>query len=347
MQINKTLSRRLFVALVVACLAQWCVSPDLAQGKLRKLKLGDKMPSFSLPQLDGRQYAYSADANEVLVIAFVSSRQKHSERVCLDLAEARSHLHRHPFRLAAIASEAGEKEYFQAWHKDQKLSFPILLDAEYHFWGEVGVIATPTVMIVACDGTISWIKAGYGYDFASALELQLHRVLGIDDKDQAQQSPQVATLDPGAVDPHVHQHLNMARMMAEKGHLDPALKELRKAEELAPESNEVLLALGRLLCLTEQSEEALATIEKVKTDRRAELALVKMLSGWAQRQLNNLPEAEKLLRESLELKPTSPRTLFELGRIHQARKEQDKALDAYDRALTILFKENPSLGFSR
>ena len=113
MRINKTLSRRLLVAFVFACLAQWCAIPHLAQGKLRKLKLGDKMPAFSLPQLDGREYAYAADANEVLVVAFISSRQKHSERVCLDLAEARSYLHRHPIFGCSFYRQKGNRSHYR------------------------------------------------------------------------------------------------------------------------------------------------------------------------------------------------------------------------------------------
>ncbi|MHC4125884.1 MAG: hypothetical protein ACYSRR_05455 [Planctomycetota bacterium] len=38
--------------------------------------------------------------------------------------------------------------------------------------------------------------------------------------------------------------------------------------------------------------------------------------------------------------PTSPRLHFELGRIYQQRKDSEKAMQAYFRALQLIYREN-------
>ena len=130
----------------------------------------------------------------------------------------------------------------------------------------------------------------------------------------------------------------MARLLSEKGRDDSAISELQKALKLVPESVEVQLELGRLYCRTGQNQEALTLVEKIKTAKNPELAQVKMLTGWAQRQLGNVFVAESLLEESLKLNPNSSRALFELGKICQGRDEFEKAMHYYNRALSVVFK---------
>ena len=330
---------KIFICLISVCIIQSAISIESAQAKLRNLNVGDKMPVFTLPKLAGGEFSYPSDPNEVLVVAFVSAGQKHSEQACIDLQEVVSGFRTQPLELVAVTIEADNKEYYQSCQKEQRLTFPILLDSKYYLWGQLGVIATPTIIVVDKERAISWIKAGYGYDFAPTLRAHLAQTLGLGDEELVKLSSQVETLTPASVTSRMNRHLKMAKMLANKGRLESAITELRKAQELIPVSVEITLELGQLLCRRSRSKEALELIANIKTEKNIELAKVKMISGWAYRQMGDLTEAKKLLDESLQLNPISARTLFELGKIYHAHKEHEKAMQTYCRALAITFKE--------
>ena len=64
-----------------------------------------------------------------------------------------------------------------------------------------------------------------------------------------------------------------------------------------------------------------------------------LVSGWANRQLNNLEEAEKFLLEAVKLNPKSARSFYELGKTYEARGDIEKAATAYRKALAKIFNE--------
>lgn len=329
--------------LVLFFLMQMMFSAGLVQAKLRNLKAGDKMPTFTLAKLAGGEFSYPSASGKVLLVGFVSARQKQSEHACIDMQKVVSQFDSKQVEAVAITTKADNKEYFQSLQKEEKLTFAILLDSKYHLWGQLGVIATPTIIIVDKDGVISWIKAGNGYDFASTLRAHLAETLGLGGEElSADTSPVVKTLTPGSVTSRMKRHLKMAKKLAAKNLLEPAIAELRKAQELTPDSAEIKIELSQLLCLQQKSAEALELIAKLKTDRKSEQAKVKMLSGWAHRQLGDLAQAEKLLKESLKLNPKSARALFELGKIYQVRNDHEKAMQAYNQSLSVVFKEPTS-----
>ncbi|MHC4565725.1 MAG: tetratricopeptide repeat protein, partial [Planctomycetota bacterium] len=69
-------------------------------------------------------------------------------------------------------------------------------------------------------------------------------------------------------------------------------------------------------------------------------ARINLTLGWANRQMGNLEEAEKFLQEGIGQDPTSPRLHFELGRIYQKRNDSEKAMQAYFRALQLIYRED-------
>ena len=62
-----------------------------------------------------------------------------------------------------------------------------------------------------------------------------------------------------------------------------------------------------------------------------------LVSAWARRQMGDTAYAESLLGKALELDPESPRILYELGKVHQAKGDAEKALTCYRRALAEVF----------
>ncbi len=310
-----------------------------SQAKLRKIKVGEKMPEFSLTDPNGNVFAYSYNRKRVLAITFLSANQKQSESAVVDIERILIDLHSkaEPFDFVGVISERAKKDFFESYKGDSKLTFPILIDTEYQLWGRLGIIAMPTVLIVGKDDKVLWSKAGYGYDFAPALRSHLSYALGIVKAETLEKLTQVKTLANTTVTARVKRHLQMAKMLDQKGRLESAIAEVHKARELDPNSVGVALELGELFCRTGQSKAALDTIDGVETNRLLDKAKLFLISGWAKRQIGDLETAEKLLLEATTLNPKSSRAFFELGQVHQAKGQVEKAMQAYYRALTLVF----------
>ena len=320
-----------------------------SQAQLRKMKVADEMPEFSLPEPNGPVFAYKHNRKQVLAIVFLSAKQKQSEHAVVDIKEIIKDLRgkAEPFDFVGVISGRTGKDFLDSDKANPKSAFPILLDTEYQLWGKLGIIATPTVLIVGKDDKVLWIKAGYGYDFAPSLRSHLSQALGIIQQSVPEESTQVKTLTNATVEARLRRHLRTARMLEQKGRFESAISEVRKAEELDPNSIEVALELGELLCTDNQSKAALDVIGKIKTTTKAENARLFLISGWAKRQMGELDAAEKLLLKAITLNPKSSRGFFELGKVYQARGEAEKAMQAYYKALTQIFAEPTETNFSQ
>ncbi|MFH1883041.1 MAG: tetratricopeptide repeat protein [Planctomycetota bacterium] len=333
------LKNSLLAILTFALMAHIMLLAVPSQAKSRKIKVGEKMPEFSLADPNGMVFAYRYNRKRVLAITFLSANQKQSERAVVDIEKILRDLgsKAEPFDFVGVISERAKKDFFESYKGDSKLTFPILIDTEYQLWGKLGIIAMPTVLIVGKDDKVLWLKAGYGYDFSPALRSHLSYALGIVKAETLEKLTQVKTLANTTVTARVKRHLQMAKMLDQKGRLDSAIAEMRKARELDPNSVEAALELGELFCRTGQSKDALDTIDGVETTRLLDKAKLFLISGWAKRQIGDLETAEKLLLEATTLNPKSSRAFFELGQVHQAKGQVEKAMQAYYRALTLVF----------
>ena len=72
------------------------------------------MPAFTLPKLDGDEFVYQGQTDGVLVVAFISAHQSHSERACEDLETTVSQFRSHAVQLVAVTVGTEDNEYFQA-----------------------------------------------------------------------------------------------------------------------------------------------------------------------------------------------------------------------------------------
>ena len=304
------------------------------EAPLRKMKLGDKMPEFSLTDEAQGAFEYKHGRGRVLVVAFLSAGQKQSNNAVSDITQilADPQIKSEPLDLVGVSTRPLED--------DVKPDFPVVLDSQYKLWGKLGVIAMPTVLIVGKDDNISWIRAGHAYDFAPALHAHLRYELGIAGEEAPDETVKARALSNKTTASRVKRHLQMARILEGKGRLDSAIAEIHKAQALDPNSAEPALELGEILCRAGNSEAALEAVENVKTTERRDKARRLLISGWAKRQIGNLLPAEADLLEATELDPKSARGYFELGRLYRAKDDKDKALDAYHRALTLVFGED-------
>jgi len=303
-------------------------------------EVGDKMPEFSATTLDGQVYTYKHNQNKALMVVFLSPKQKRSARAAADVEKIVRQLETNAERLETVIAVDDPNDIdFQSKQNGPATNIHVLLDSEYKLWGKFGIIATPTFVISDTNDKVICVKAGYGYDFIPTLRAYINQALGIAQKTAPEDAGRVKTVANDTITARLKRHLQMAKMLEEKGRLESAIAEIQKARELDPNSPEAALELGELFCRAGRGKAALDITESLSITSRLDKARLLLISGWAKRQMGEIDTAEKLLLEATTLDPKPARALFELGNVYQATQQIDKAMKSYHKALTVIFNE--------
>jgi len=323
------------------------VSAWAGEGALRQMHVGDTMPEFSLPDPNGTVFHYKQGQASVLGVVVLQARQGNLERLVADLEILVQTLKSETgaFDCVGVMSGLGGPEYLRSRAAGAQDAFPILLDPNFAFWGRLGVIAAPTAVVVGADHKIQWVKAGYGYDFLAGLHTQMAKALGR--RDAAEASVRVETLGNDSDRARHDRHIQLARTLARKGRWDAAIKELERLRQLDPNAVDVALELGEVLCRAGKNEAALKMTAEVKAESRGDKVHSLLVCAWARRQMGELDVAGSLLGEALKLEPESSRILYELGKVHQAKGDTEKALTCYRKALAEVFGDAEAAGSSQ
>ena len=335
MKLKQNIIRCLFCAAVINVLM---VSRTTAEQ--RGLRPGEKMPEFSAFNLSKINYNYKHGKGQPLLLMFISTGQQGSYRAASDINQIISNAGENAKKLGiTIIVEDSNSVFEESEEYDLLKKFNIILDSEYRLWGKFGIIATPTVIISDANDSVEWVKAGHNYDFIPNVRNHINQVLGLSEK-PVEDEIQVKTAVNDTNSSHVKRLLDMAKILSDKGKIESAIEEVSKAKELDPNSNEVNLDLAELLCKANKSQEALDVIVGIHAADNAEKARILTLSGWANRQMDMLDEAQRCLLEALTTDPQSIRAMFELGNVYQAKGQTEKAMKIYYEALTIILKDS-------
>jgi tetratricopeptide (TPR) repeat protein len=300
--------------------------------------VGEKLPEFSGTNLKGQTFTYKHNQKKALLVMFLSPGHERSARAVEDINNIISQLGTNAKHLqTVIAIDKQNNLDLSSIQKNATGNVHVLLDSEYKLWGKFGIIAVPTVVISDANDNVICIKAGHGYDFAPVVKAYVNQALGLTQNKNPEEAGRVETVANYTIEARIKRHLRMARMLEQKDRIESAIAEIQKARELNPESAEVALELGELLCRAGKSKEALEVTQSLKVTKQIDKARLLLVSGWAKHQLGDLDEAEKLLFESTTLDPKSSRAFFELGNVYQSQQQTEKAMKAYHKALTIIF----------
>jgi tetratricopeptide (TPR) repeat protein len=128
--------------------------------------------------------------------------------------------------------------------------------------------------------------------------------------------------------------LQLARLQSRQKDVAGAADSLKKARELAPNSEEVLRAWAELALATHSPAMALSALEPL-TRVWPEVAQYHYLMGVALMQAGDMPAASESLTRAQKLEPDRPLTLIALGLAQNARKLYDQARSVLQKALEL------------
>jgi peroxiredoxin len=123
---------------------------------------GEVLPSFRLPDLEGKGTSLDAYRGRPVVVAFFSTW---CSRCAEELAFLRDTFGERPDVVVLLVDQDGERDVsrlrLDEFRGRLSLPFPILLDHGLTLWDLYGIAALPTTLVVGGDGRLLHAEAGF------------------------------------------------------------------------------------------------------------------------------------------------------------------------------------------
>ena len=124
--------------------------------ELRRVRLGQAIPEFSLPTLDGKRVGRAELKDRSIIIVFLSAQQRRSEMAAADAQAVWRKLHRDDLELVFVTADTDQAPYFRMQRDASRISRPLLLDADRRLYGDLGLVVLPTTIVIDPVHPIIW-----------------------------------------------------------------------------------------------------------------------------------------------------------------------------------------------
>lgn len=308
---------------------------------IRNLKIGDTLPVFSLSRGDGQVGEYNSQqlTGQPVVITFWRPGQKLSLEALRDLEEIFQEIGPSKFKLLAVESRQSSALEVQAALAGENISFPVLLDPQRSLYEKVGIIVSPTTLLLDDKGVLRFVAASHPRQFRQVVQARLQFLLGeIDEQTMNNQiKPTVFKIEHNLA--AAWRMFNLGRKLQAEGKPDQAIAIYEKAVSQHPALTEARCALGFLKFESGDLDAAMDNFQTALVHHPdAPAARLGRAAIWARTQKDQL--AEQTLLALLGQQSIAVRVRYELARVYHNRGELDKAITFYHDALAKVFPES-------
>jgi tetratricopeptide (TPR) repeat protein len=325
----------LFCALALVTL--WSPRATRAD-QLRNVHPGEELPPFDAAGLDGQPVKSADAADKVLVLVYLSARQKQSEEALASAHRVLGNLGNPGVKLVFVSADTSEGDYFRQL-RDRLMSHePFALDEGRAYYGKLGLIVFPTTAVTDKTGKLRYVLASWTRDYEYHLELYCRQALG--EFDEAELTKRLESKPPEKDDRRARadRHRAVAEILREKGMADGAIAELEQALTADPGNADAALDLAGILVDQGKFDDAEKRVQEVLTTQPSHHAS-KLLLGLIQLKRDRLDEAEQLLKEALAMNPDPLRAHYYLGQLYERKGDFRLAAEHYREALKRALKE--------
>jgi tetratricopeptide (TPR) repeat protein len=243
-------------------------------------------------------------------------------------------------KLGIVAVDTGQStaSEVRAVLASETLSFPVLLDPQRTLYGKIGVIVTPTTLIVDGRGTLEFVLASHPRQFRQVIRARLKHLLGDITSEQLQEElkPTVLAIDHNVA--AAWRMYNLGKTLETEGKSKAAMAAYEEAIKRHSSLSEARCALG-FLKLSEGDFEAAAQQFGATLAEQPSLPLARLGQAAVLARTAQEGQAETILLSLVGQPSIAARVRYELGRIYQGRGETEKAVTFFEDALASIFAE--------
>lgn len=306
----------------------------------------------------------------IVVVVFWATWSPRSIDELRDLNELATRLDTSAFQILAVNVDAQELSPARRTAIDNVVAdinpvFPVILDDGLEIFYRFGVIAVPSTAVVDTLGVLRYAPSGYSLSVADFLVDTIVSYLGL--RDAADTVPLPERYNPTKT---ASRYYHLALRLYHKGAFEQALDNLEKARAEDSLFASVSSLCGEIALRLDEPDEAVehyrqaARLDSNSVSARAGLGKALLISGAHEQAKAALERAIQIedtytpalldyalclaeegntaaaldsLSDAVELNPNDFLIYYYLGHVYHSAEQPGKALEAYERALSILY----------
>jgi len=330
---NSIMKRTRAFPVVLALAAGWFLASP-AQG-FEKVKIGDKMPAFTLKDTAGADVSGAPGTVQVIIFFKEGPNTAHALK---RIGRAWGTVKDKGVVVLGVYFGKGKPEEAKALADDPdvKAGFPILMGTE-EFYGALGIKALPTTIWIDKAGTVmhevnlapfqleqeavEYALVALGEKKAEDAELAL----------RPQEGPAASTEEKEA-----RKMYGLAMVLMDRGMKEKAVAKLQEILKLDPGFCDAHILLGHTFLDDGKIDEAITEFTYViKCDPTSNDAKVGL--GMAHAKKGDADKALEYFQSALKLNPKPEKVYYEMGKAYEKKGDLAKAVESYKLALTRLF----------
>lgn len=306
-----------------------------AQG-FEKIKIGDKLPAFTLQDTAGAAVSTAAAGKAQVVIFFKEG--VNTAHALKRIGRSWNALKDKGVVYLGIYLGKGKPEEARALADDPdvKAGFPILMGTE-ELYGTLGIKALPTTIWVDKGGAV--IHEVNLAPFQLEQEATEYALVALGEK-KAEDAELALRPQDGPVasaeEKEARKMYGLAMVLMERGMKEKAVSKLQEILKLDPGFCDAHILLGHTFLDDGKVDEAIAEFTYViKCDPTSNDAKVGL--GMAHAKKGETDKALEYFQSALTLNPKPEKVYYEMGKSYEKKGDLAKAIESYKLALTRLF----------
>jgi tetratricopeptide (TPR) repeat protein len=324
-------TRVLAAALV---LAAGCLTALPASG-FEKVKVGDKLPAFTLKDTAGAEVKVEPGPARVIILFKEGVNTAHAlKRVGRSYAATKDK--GVEYLGIYLGKESPDKAKALATDPDVKAEFPILMGTE-ELYGQLGVKALPTTVWVDKAGTV--IHEVNLAPFDLEIETTEYALVALGQKKAEDAELAIRPQEgpaPSTEEKEAKKMYGLAMVLMERGMKAKAVEKLQEILKVDPGFCDAHILLGHTYLDDNKVEDAIKEFEYVikcdPTSNDAKLGL-----GMAHAMKGETDKALEFFQAALKLNPKPEKVYYEMGKAYEKKGDLNQAVESYKLALKRLF----------
>lgn len=309
---------------------------------ISQIKRYEKPPAIDLKDLDGNRVTSESLKGQPAILVFGELYNRNTIRAIKELETVRiaNGFGKTKLPIYLIVAQNAKAADLRASLVKKNVQATVLHDPYRTAFGDYGVVAIPSVVVLDGKGNVCTAISGYPLAFADFVTDAIKFALGELTRKQFEAAGKV-TSRPAMDESRVRagRLAGLARQLFRRGLSELALDRYKKALELDPGHlparvglSRCLIRLNRLDQAGEQLHKAL-TVDKKNLEANLAMAYVEILRGG-----DETAAARKRLDRVLLFSPHSAEGHYLMGLVHETQKEISKALAEFKKAAEMLLE---------
>jgi tetratricopeptide (TPR) repeat protein len=303
------------------------------------IPMGSIAPKFTLISVKGKSITLSEFKGRTIVLVYWRTGQKRSLLSLKDTRDVVQRLKQKDVELFSIIAGSDDTEEAKKILLQNKIEYPLLIDAERNLYSDYGVRVYPTTIIVDKDGIMAKDIPSHPLTYKKLLEGYIRKALGEIDEAELENMLNVKRERRDESLLQATRFYNLAMKFTKAEMLDQAIGAAAKSIEVKPDMEKSHILLGFLYLEIKEPDSAFQQFSKAleitpsSKESKTGLGAALIMKG-------EIDEALKILEPAVVANPYPQMTYYELGRAYELKGDKDKSNEMYKKALEkILHKK--------